>query len=166
MSDNTKKLTKLAVEAQRLKLAMKLELEKVSLRIDALNQERKTLSEAPLNKADLRDALAHDIAQRAAEAAPEVLYLIQDARTRCGTRVTDPDDNANYSPVPAKPSRELLALLLGPDLILSALAPLIDKIDFKDSGLPINERRGRIAEIDKELTALRSEQTDLKTALN
>jgi len=80
-------------------------------------------------------------------------------------RVEDPANCANYSPIPRKVDGPLLALLLGPDRVLAALKPLLDKLDYAQSGPPLVERRARLKEIDSELAELTSQKAELDQAL-
>lgn len=162
-----KNLADLTRQALSVKHEIGVGRDKLVARISALQAERKRLLTEPLSRADLEAVIRHDIlaaGQEALRDQGDILRALEEARDRPAGRVEDPANCANYNPLPHKPDGYLLALLLGPDTVLTAVKPLLDKMSF-GAGKPLPERRTRLAAIDQELAALAKQKAELDAAL-
>ncbi len=154
-------------EAGKAKRKVADERARISNRLIELQAERKALLSAPLSRQDLEACLRDDITAAGREAMGwDVPRLLEDARQHAGGRVEYPVDHAVYSPIPSKIDGHLVCLLLGPEAIISALAPALDKLDFTGAGLPLEQRRARLAEITAEISELVAQRQELAEALD
>lgn len=163
-----KNLAELTRQALSVKREIGAGRDKLVGRIGALQAEREALVNAPLAREDLIQAIRNDITaagQAALRDHGDILRALEEARDRPAVRVEDPDNCANYNPLPSKPDGALLALLLGPEVILGAVTPLLDKMSFTGAGKPLPERRTRLAALDKELGELVKQRAELEAAL-
>lgn len=163
-----KNLAELTRQALSVKREIGAGRDKLAARISALQAEREALVNAPLAREDLIQAIRNDITaagQAALRDHGDILRALEEARDRPAVRVEDPDNCANYNPLPSKPDGALLALLLGPEVILAAVTPLLDKMSFTGAGKPLPERRDRLAVLDKELGELVKQRAELEAAL-
>ncbi len=165
MNKADKRLLKATNELSRVRNELTAELGKVRMRIVDLKVERQALTSSPLSRQDLEDALRSDLAAAAKQAHSQVAPLLEEARTRPSARVEQIADPALYLPMPSKLSPELLALLLPVDMLMTAISPVLDSLDYFTAGPALPERQQRLAEIDGELATLEPEAAELAEAL-
>lgn len=154
-------------ESKKAQIRVSQERDRINARLIELQGERKAVLGAPLSRADLEACLTSDIAAAGREAlTSDVAHLVEDARVRAGGRVEYPVDFANYSPVPSKVDGSLICALLGPEAIVAALAPALDRLDYTLAGLPLAERRARVEAIDTEINDLVAQRQELSAAMD
>ena len=141
-------------------------------KLKTIQTQIKRLQSLPLTRADLEAALLRDIAeqQRLALIDEDFIGVLKYAQSRgireqlAGTSpTTSPFDDSQYNK--AIQSR-LLAIIGDPAKILSRLKPAIDKIDFRDAGPALADRKSQIAELEKQVAALTTEISDLTELLD
>lgn len=138
----------------------------------AIQLQIKKLQSAPLNRADLESILLRDIAeqQRQALADDEFVAVLKYAQSR-GIREqlnqtapsASPFDDSQYNKAI---QARLVAIIADPAVILSRLKPAIDKIDFREAGPALEDRKKQIGDLAKQVAALTTEITDLTELLD
>ena len=139
----------------------------VAAQLDAAEAERKTLLSAPLTRADLEAALLRDIQAQQATALEndDLLAELRYSQSR-GIKSQLAGDAPSASPfISGKFSQDILdriVFALGdPVEILKRLKPVIGKIDFRDAGPSLEDRKTRLAALDKTIAGLRDELAEI-----
>ena len=150
------------------KKSARSELERLRVQIAEKESTRKKLLDAPLSRADLEAAMLSHVAGlhwRAAHEDMEIAGLLDEQRRRPQALIQDPATAAPYDPLPSKWDASLFHLFLEPAAVVAALEPVFNRIDFAGAGLPIAERRVRLAELDGELVAMRKQEGEFADLL-
>ena len=150
------------------KKSARSELEQIRNQIAEKKATYKKLLDAPLSRSDLEAAMLSHVAGlhwRAAHEDMEIAGLLNQQRRLPQALIRNPDTAATYDPLPSKWDASLFHLFLEPAAVVAALAPVFDRLDYTGDGLPIAERRVRLAELDGELVALRKQDEEFTALL-
>lgn len=143
----------------------------IAAALTAAESERRSLLSAPLNRADLEAVLIRDLQAQQADALANEELLADIAYTQSRGIANQLEGNAaSSSPFTASVFNQsvldrLIFALGDPAEILKRLKPVIDRIDFKSAGPAMAERKTRLASLEKQISGLRNELSEIDDVL-
>jgi small-conductance mechanosensitive channel len=150
----TATLHDLAGEIQRQVIRAKSELDDVRRRLDTLRSERETILSAPMHHTDLASELQRHIEAKAKEAAHFLRASITELRDKSSRYATlSPDEQANFAPFDSRWTPELLAVLTDPETAAARIMAVVGDLDTEGEGLPLEQRRAKVGDLDKQIAA-------------
>lgn len=159
-------LANMAREVQAQIASARDRLNETRSRLDSVLSERERILSAPTAVEDVRPILVANIRRRAIEAQAEVDQLLKELRTHAASAETAHGADAALYGVPSgKVSWDMLLCLLDPELVADRILASASVEPSSDAGLPVEQRREKIAELDRQAELLRDEIAELTKAL-
>ena len=141
-------------------------IQDIDSRIAALNEKRQGIGEAPVNRAEFLSYIGTSIDQKiggfCAEKEREMGNMPTAFFALEGAAPTMRFLSPSFAPVTI--SEEACYFYLKP-MILARMAEIAEGLDFPEDSIPVDKRREMIAEIDLEITKLRTERAELASQL-
>jgi hypothetical protein len=173
---STAKVKDLLAQLRNAAGAIKAQIHEIDDQIDALTEQRRALTDAPVSKADLAEFIRADILRRAENYQWRVDKWVKD-----GCYPMSFDDlerrhkSGNAQPLPYLDGNPLHGVLqqmepagiyhLFGDLLMDRFLAALDKHGYADDSVPVADRRRQIAEIDAKLRTLNAKRDELANDL-
>lgn len=147
-------LRDLSREVERAAIKARAELDDIRRRLADLRAERELLLSAPLHSSDLAPELERHLRIKAAEAAQYLRETLAEMRDKTAGHVTvTPDTVASYAPLDKAWLPEVIAVLVDPADAARRLLAAAGELPGVTEGLPLEQRRVKVADLDKQIAA-------------
>jgi hypothetical protein len=162
----TPTLHDLAGEIQRATAKARAELDDVRRRLADLRSEREAILNKPLAACDLLPELERHMRIKAREAVDYLRETLAEMRNRTAGHVTvSPDTVASFAPLDKARLPEAIAVLIDPADAARRLLAAAGELPGDPEGLPLEQRRKVVADLDQKIQAAESHEAELVAGL-